>query len=256
MKKIIISVSALLIIFFAIGWYFSGEVIAFTPDSYEKMKKEKKFNDPSTFGVKPEELMFPTFENSKNKSGKILKIKAWFFKGKSVQSPTFIVLHGKGDNRIGSLKYAGMLAKAGYNVLSYDQRHHGKSDGKFTSYGYYERYDVSAAIDFLEKSNRCNTKKLGIIGESFGAAVSIMATAIDPRIKLLIEDSAYKDMNSIIADYAKEMFGLPQFPIVDFALFISGLRASFDVTEVSPLNEIKKITVPTLIIHCVDDESG
>jgi hypothetical protein len=56
-----------------------------------------------------------------------------------------------------------------------------------------------------------------------------------------------------VADYGKALYGLPRFPLVDSAVFVAGLRARFDPREVSPLNEIRRVTVPTLIIHCTED---
>jgi fermentation-respiration switch protein FrsA (DUF1100 family) len=237
----------------AATWYFSGEIVAFAPRDDKDIVAEKEFHDLSAFEVTPEEVTFETHEFSDTGRGRMLTLSGWFVQGKTKDAPTFIVLHGKGDNRIGVIKYVGMLARAGYAVLAYDQRHHGRSEGRYSTYGYYEGYDVSAAIDYLERRGDCNTKRLGVMGESFGAATAIMAAAEDPRIKLLIEDSAYPDVTTIIADYGRALYGLPRFPLVDSAVFVAGLRARFDPKKVSPLKAIVKVTVPTLIIHCTDD---
>lgn len=253
-KRIIGAIIILTAVAFAAAtWYFSGQIIAFQPRSDDEIVAEKKFHDLSAFSVKPEEVTFTTRELADKKEGKTLTLAGWFIPGATKGAPTFIVLHGKGDNRIGITKYAGMLARAGYAVLAYDHRHHGMSEGTYSTYGYYEGYDVSAAIDYLEKRGDCNTERLGVMGESYGAATAIMAAARDPRIRLLIEDSAYPDLTTVVADYGRALYGLPRFPLVDSALFVAGLRAHIDPKDVSPLNEIRKVTVPTLIIHCTED---
>lgn len=255
-KRIIIALVIIVIAGYGYAtWFFAGEIVAFTPKTMEEQLKIKKFNDLSKFGVVPEEISFTTFEFSDTKEGKELNIKGWFIPGRSPEAPTFVVLHGQGDNRIGSLKYAGMLSRAGYNVLAYDHRHHGESEGDFSTFGYYEGYDVSAAIDYLESRGDCNTERLGIIGESFGGATAIMAVSVDHRIKLLIEDSSYPDLPTIVSDYAKILYGLPRFPLVDSALFVAGIRAHFSADDASPIEAIKKVEVPTLIIHCDADEN-
>jgi fermentation-respiration switch protein FrsA (DUF1100 family) len=253
-KRIVIALIVLILIAFGYAtWYFSTQVVAFTPKTDDQLIAEKKFSDLSAFGVTPEEITFVTHEFSDTKTGRELFLSGWFIPGKSADAPTFVVLHGKDDNRIGVVKYAGMLAKAGYNVLAYDQRHHGKSEGDYSTYGWYEGYDVSAAIDYLAARGDCNVDRLGVMGESFGAATAIMAAAEDKRIRLLVEDSAYPDLTTIVADYGKAMYGLPRFPLVDAALWVGGLRAHFDPKAASPLKEIAGVTVPTLIIHCTGD---
>jgi dipeptidyl aminopeptidase/acylaminoacyl peptidase len=253
-KRIIISVMILLVVaFLGATWYFSGQIIAFAPSTDDQIIADKKFHDLSAFGVKPEEVTFTTREFSDKKEGDTLTLSGWFIPGATKDAPVFIVLHGKGDSRIGVIKYTGMLARAGFAVLAYDQRYHGHSQGKYATYGWYEGYDVSAAIDYLEKRGDCNTKRLGVMGESYGAATAIMAAAKDPRIRLLIEDSAYPDVTTIVADYGKALYGLPRFPLVDAAVFVAGLRAGFAPKEVSPLAAIRNVTVPTLIIHCTGD---
>jgi dipeptidyl aminopeptidase/acylaminoacyl peptidase len=253
-KRIFLFILLIIIIGYGYAtWFFSGEIVAFTPATSEEMSEVKKFNDLSAFGVTPQEISFETSTRSDTKTGDTLTLSGWFIPGKSKNSPTFVVLHGKGDTRIGSLKYSGMLSRAGYNVLAYDHRHHGASEGTFSTYGFYEGYDVSAAIDYLESRGDCNTERLGILGESFGGATAIMAASIDPRITILIEDSSYPDLPTVVSDYGKMLYGLPRFPLVDSALLVAGLRAHFSPFAVSPLTAIANVTVPTLIIHCDGD---
>lgn len=253
-KRIIgILLIVIAVVFAAATWYFSGEIVAFVPRTDDQIIAEKEFDDPAPLGLKPEEVTFPTREFSDKKEGESLTLAGWFIPGASKDAPVFIVLHGKGDNRIGVTKYVGMLVRAGYAVLAYDHRHHGASEGRYATYGYYEGYDVSAAIDYLAGRGDCNTGRLGVMGESYGAATAIMAAAEDHRIRLLIEDSAYPDLATVIADYGKALYGLPRFPLVDSALWVAGLRARFDPKDVSPLAAISTVTVPTLIMHCTGD---
>jgi dipeptidyl aminopeptidase/acylaminoacyl peptidase len=255
LKRILLVILIVIIAGFCYAsWYFSGEIVAFKPVTIEEQLETKEFHDLSEFGVRPEEITFTTYEKSDVGEGEMLTLSGWFIPGRSANSPTFVVLHGQNDNRIGSLKYSGMLARAGYNVLAYDHRYHGLSDGDYCTYGYFEGCDVSAAIDYLESRGDCNIERLGVLGESMGAATAIMATARDNRIKLLVEDSSYPALKTIIADYGKRLYGLPKFPLVDCAVFLAGVRAGFSPVMVSPAEKIKEITVPTLIIHCDADE--
>ncbi len=255
LKRILIVIVVVIIAgFFYASWYFSGEIVTFKPVTIEEQLEVKKFHDLAEFGVTPEEVTFTTYEKSDRGKGEKLTLAGWFIPGRSAKSPTFVVLHGQNDNRIGSLKYSGMLARAGYNVLAYDHRYHGLSEGDYCTFGYFESSDVSAAIDYLESRGDCNTESLGVLGESMGGATAIMAAARDSRIKLLVEDSSFSDLITVIADYGKKLYGLPKFPLVDSAVFLAGVRAGFPPKKVSPIEEIGKVTVPTLIVHCDCDE--
>ena len=97
---------------------------------------------------------------------------------------------------------------------------------EYTTYGYYESYDVLNAIEFLE-SNSINTERPGIIGESFGAATSLMAGALSEKIDFVIADSSYTDMPNAVKDNAKRMHSLPSFPIPDLGFCLSKLARRF-----------------------------
>jgi len=254
-RIVLVLIGFLVVVFLGASWYFSGQIVAFETKTIEEQKELKKFSDLAEFGVEPEDVSFYSYYKSDEMAGEQIELVGWFIPGDSIESPTFIVLHGQNDNRIGSLKYAGMLGRAGYNVLIYDQRYHGLSEGDFCTFGYYEGYDVSAAIDYLKTRGDCNTTSLGIVGESFGGAVAIMAAAEDKRIDLLVEDSAYPGLETVVADYAKALYGLPKFPLVDSALFLAGLRADFPTKAVEPIAAIENVFVPTLILHCLGDEN-
>jgi len=252
-RIILILVVFVVVIFLGATWYFSGQIISFQTKTIEEQIEHKMFSDLAEFGVSAKDIHFYSYEKSDKMAGERIELSGWFIPGESTDSPTFIVLHGHSDNRIGALKYAGMLGRAGYNVLIYDQRYHGLSDGKYCTYGYYESFDVSAAIGYLESREDCNTADLGIVGESFGGAVAIMAAAEDKRIDLLIEDSAYSAFDTIIADQARALYGLPKFPFVYSAVFLAGVRADFSPDAVKPVVAIEKVFVPTLILHCLGD---
>ena len=67
------------------------------------------------------------------------------------------------------------LHDAGYNVLAYDLRNHGQSEGTITTLGYAEVDDVRGAVAYLLTRPEVNPKRIGLVGCSMGSAVAIRA---------------------------------------------------------------------------------
>ncbi len=252
MKKFLLGVAALFVITFGITVYFVQQVIAFTPSTEEEVSHWVDTDVLKNVDWPVEDISFTTFKNSIDSTGEKLKLSGLLIRSKNENAPTVIALHGKGGNRVGVIRFGYLFYKLGFNVLIYDQRHHGRSEGNYTTYGYFESHDVSTAIDFLE-SKSINTNQLGIIGESFGAATSLMAGALDKRIKFVIADSSYIDMPTAVRDNAWRMNYLPSHPIPDLGFLVAGWLADFDPYKVSPINSIRTINKPVLIAHCDQD---
>ena len=60
-------------------------------------------------------------------------------------NPTVILVHGLGGNRYTNFPLAEMFLQKGYNVLTYDQRSSNENTAQYTTFGYWEKYDL---IDF------------------------------------------------------------------------------------------------------------
>lgn len=63
------------------------------------------------------------------------------------------------------LPQARYLHDAGYDLLLFDWRALGASDGSFTSYGYYEKRDLKAALDYAAQHGN---GKIGVVGFHWG----------------------------------------------------------------------------------------
>ncbi len=253
MKKLFSALALLCFIIFGLTLYFVQQVVAFTPDTEMQVSEWRKLNRFDAFDWPVQEISFEIFTNSIAATGEKFTLRGVFIASEQENAPTVIALHGKGSNRIGVLKFGYLFHQAGFNVLIYDQRHHGRSDGQYTTYGYYEAYDVSAAIDFLESKN-INTEQLGIIGESFGAATSLMAGAIDERIDFVIADSSYTDMVNAVKDNAWRMNSLPHYPIPQLGFLLAGWLVDFNPWSVRPIDSLTSINKPVLLVHCDQDE--
>ncbi len=168
-------------------------------------------------------------------------------------SEKYIVFcHGYGFNRIGSLKYVDIFLKEGFNVVLYDHRNSGESEGEYTTMGYYEKEDLKKVIDYIY--NRFGDHSLvGTHGESMGAATVLLHCAEDKRVKFVIADCPYSDLRKQLAYRLKIEHKLPQFPFLDIASLFSKIRAGFFFGQISPIKVIAAhnglADMPIMFIH-------
>lgn len=115
-----------------------------------------------------------------------LTLHGWYIP--SQNGAAIILLHPLASNRIGTLQGAKMLAKHGYGLLLLDLRAHGESEGEIFPYGGPEAEDLKGAISYLQMRSDVDTTRIGIMGWSLGAQVSILAAARIPEIKAVVAD--------------------------------------------------------------------
>lgn len=179
-------------------------------------------------------------------------LKAWFTKTKKDTSGrTLILLHDVGQSKWNLISIAKYFDSLGYNLLLPDMRAHGLSTGKFCTYGYHEKYDVQAMLQYLKK--RTDVKKIGVVGFSMGAAVAIQTAAMDTTIKAIVLQNPYKDLRSATRDYGRKTLSVLSdimFPLVAKS---TEKQAKFKLDEVDMIRDIKKVHIPTLFILSEND---
>lgn len=177
-----------------------------------------------------------------------IKLDAFYVPAAGPARANLIMLHGVGSCKEVYLSWVAELVEMGYNVLLWDQRAHGKSGGKFLTYGYFEKHDVSWAVDWLEaKSPGLPT---GIYGNSMGGAVAIQSLANDARLRFGLIESTFTDLPAVANAYGRRMSGLP-LPqwLSDYVLHRAGEIAGFPAFEVRPVVAAASVTQPVLHIH-------
>jgi hypothetical protein len=165
---------------------------------------------------------------------------------------TIIICHGFAWSLYGSVKFVPIFLKRKFNVLIYDHRNHGKSGGKNTTYGLYEKYDLKACIDWVVQrfGNDC---VVGTMGESMGAAIALQNTAIDPRVSFCIADCPFSDLMKLLKLQMKHKSHILPQVFIFLSRLLSRWRTGFDYRDVSPARDIADVKVPILFIHGKDD---
>ena len=96
-----------------------------------------------------------------------IHLRGWLFRTQRARRGLVVYLHGIGDNRASGIGIAQHFNALGFDVLAYDSRAHGESGGDACTYGFYEKKDLSRAID------RLGGGPVLAFGISLGAAVAL-----------------------------------------------------------------------------------
>ncbi len=199
------------------------------PEAFEQLPKEE-VRIPSPFGYELYGLYIPV----------------------SGARKTVIIAHGITYTLYGSVKYMEVFRKLGYNVLVYDHRRHGRSGGTDTSYGYYEKYDLKACVDWVIARNGPDTL-IGTHGESLGAATALQHAALDARVHFVVADCSFASAREIFAYRLHQDFKLPAFPLIHVASLINKMRGGWFFGEANPLEDVPRIKAALLFIHGAED---
>ena len=182
-----------------------------------------------------------------------IKLNGWLVKAGQKSRGTIIYLHGVGDCKMDGIRFTKLMHENNYNVFLYDSRRHGESDGEFCTYGFFEKNDLVKVIDYLQSRNDLTLGKIALFGTSMGAAVALQTAGIDRRISAVIAENSFATLRSIFDDYQKRMIKLPFHYLRNIVIKRSELKAGFKANSVSPVDSLKAIRIPVMIIYGTED---
>jgi uncharacterized protein len=199
-------------------------------------------------GVKFEDVNFASFDNT--------RLYGWWMAA-TPDAPTVVILHGVKKNRTDVLRAALVLKQADFNVLVFDGRAHGSSEGRYVTYGFYERRDVESAIEWLVKEKQIDRSRVGLAGESMGAAIALQVAAHNDWIRAVWADSPFASLRRVSAEFLQRVTHLPGAllnPVVWTTMHVANYRGNFDVKAVDPLALAQQIKCPVSLVHGTADE--
>lgn len=219
-------------------------------------KRDSIKDTPKEYGLTYEDVSF------KSKKDNII-LKGWWIpaqsdKSLSVSYKTVIFSHGYGDNRalydISVMNLAKRLNLEGYNVLAFDFRAEGESEGEFVSVGEFEKYDLLAAIDFVK--NDKDSKKINLIGWSMGATTSLLAAADSKDVQAVVADSPFAALKDYLGENLPYWSGLPEKPFTNIILSFLPIIRGVKLENVDAIKAVRKLeNKPLLLIHSKDDKA-
>lgn len=206
-------------------------------------------------------------------------------RGLLVQYPqakaTILICHGFMCDKfdVGFLRY--LFPKGEYNFMTFDFRAHGESnEGQFCTFGRDEAHDVIAAGSFLRSHPAVKDKPLFVYGFSMGAVAAIEGQSQEKKLfDAMILDCPFDSSENIIKKCLQNLklsflgyeFELPCRTLLEkyafhpyvqtFVKILLKTVANIDpknistfIYPVTPVESIKKVSVPCFFIHCKNDE--
>ena len=247
-------------IIFLLSLIFSFLVIGI---SYHVLHQLTFTKDPIIYGKKQSELI-NEIKNELLKRGDIstvsffsedgIKLSGYLIKRKNAQS-NLILCHGYLTAKEFLYGYVDLFQQS--NILFFDFRAHGQSEGRAISIGCHEYKDVIAAVNFMKNNIKKidgNNFQLILLGISMGGASALKAASILTNLcDALVIDSTYSNLEKTLLRSFKKKTNLayyPFFPILKkmFQYFTASNVSSMDISKC-----VEGITTPIFFIHSCSD---
>ncbi|MEX0609565.1 MAG: alpha/beta hydrolase [Balneolaceae bacterium] len=248
--------STILLITFAtllIGIFVT--IFAISIFGYRTITKKKKFTTDECFRRVEKQKLYSQGKFDKlfkreivieNKDG--LKLHGCYIEQDPNSDKVMILLHGYTRAFPMSMQFWDIYLKQGFNLLAIDQRAHGKSEGTYTSYGYYEKHDIDCWVQWVV-SNEGPHALIGMHGISLGAGTSLEYLHINKYVKFVVADSPFSNLQELIRYQIKNIYKAPVFIFYHTIHFFVRLFARFRFDDVCPIEAVAKSEVPILFIH-------
>jgi pimeloyl-ACP methyl ester carboxylesterase len=176
-------------------------------------------------------------------AGDGVRLQGWHCATTRRRRGTIVYLHGIADNRGSAVGAIRRLLPRGFDVIAYDSRGHGSSEGRSCTYGYYEKRDLSRVLDVT-------AGPVLLIGSSLGGAVALQAAAADRRIAGVVAAETFSDLETVARERAPSFLGESA---IRQAFLIAEEQARFEVGAVSPATAALNIHAPVLLLHGAAD---
>jgi len=202
---------------------------------YIKPPKMHTPGNPSDYKLSYENISFKT------KDG--LTLRGWFIPSNHSNN-TIIIGHGFPFDKSNILHITRFLNEK-YNLLYYDFRYFGESDGKYTTLGYKEKDDMLEAVNYLKK--RKDVDSIGILGFSLSAATALMIDSDD--VKAIVSDSAYASLYKVSKSVYFFFPWITKYPFICMTSLYAKIFLGLNMFKVSPEEHVKTMKIPILFIH-------
>ncbi|MCM1040046.1 MAG: alpha/beta hydrolase [Roseburia sp.] len=201
-------------------------------------------------GARKEYLLAQPHEDVYCQSWDGLKLHATYFPGKR-SGKLAICFHGyTSEGMKDYLALSGYYLKHGYAMLLPDARAHGASEGRYIGFGALDREDALKWITWAIEECGEDVQIL-LHGTSMGGATVLMASGLKlpEQVRGIISDCGFTSPKYVFTHVLHSMYHLPAFPVIQIADYVNRKKAGYGMDECNAAREVRKATVPILLIH-------
>ncbi len=250
----LISAAAALILFGA-GWYF------FRFSCARSGSLSRKGENPAPWGKHQQRVDEGTayldaqqMEDIYIQSDDGLKLHACWF---ACEKPERIVIlvHGFRGTAFGDFAgFAPFCHRNSCDLLLIDQRCCGKSEGKWITFGAYEKKDLKKWCAVVSQRNTAHLPVF-LYGVSLGCSTVLLASGEDlpDDVKGLIGDCGYSSMKTILSQLSRRWFHIPPYPVMWIVELYCRMFGRFSMKDADVSKTLKTNRLPVLLFHGKED---
>lgn len=168
-------------------------------------------------------------------------------------APALAIVHGWGGNAELMLPLAKPLHAAGYTLLFFDARSHGRSDGDtFASLPRFAE-DLEQAVNWLQQQPGINARRIGVVGHSVGAGAALLLASRRKDLAAVVSLAAFAHPAGIMRRWLEQK-RIPYWPLGAYILFYIQHVIGHRFDAIAPCNTIRAVECPVLLAHGTEDE--
>lgn len=218
-----------------------------TTPKWAVYKKEQDENLEEFDTLNKEEIFINGYKNN--------KAHATLIKSKSNSKKVVIFLHGWKSHGLNDYICGGMfLHRNGYNVLVVDQYAHGLSEGKYISFGRFDKENLKCWVDYINNKfdNDC---EIYLMGMSMGSS-TVLWCAGDQllNVKGIIGDSGYYNGYELALYFIKRNVKFLPSVVAFMTRIIAIVVCKFDIYKCDLKKAMVTSKYPILFIHGDKDD--
>lgn len=225
-----------LLLLAVLAWFGSNYLLARRPAD--------EADSPANYGL--------AFETAEFRAGDGLLLRGWYIAAET-STKTVIICSGANGSMDSDVTIAPWLHAAGFNVLLFDWRAHGQSEGDVVTLGFNERYDLIAAVQYVKSKG---AERVGGLGFSLGGTVALATAAVYEDISAVVADSPFVSLVSAVAGGLIERHMPEALAYLLARLFIATacLRTRLNLFDIDLVRWVQRIAPrPLLLIFGAQD---
>ncbi len=218
-----------------------------------KMRDETAVRERERESNVPDKVFDYPYEEDTLVNKRGLKMFARIYIAPTPTDKWVLLLHGFNSNGVAIRKYGKLFNELGYNAVSPDFCYSGRSEGKFLSFGWYERADAAEWMDRI--AEKYHPSQFGVFGVSMGAATAIHLAAGRKDVDFLIPYCSYESYKRIVVSKGQDFFHLPFFVIFWPAVWLTTylIAGKTDGRKLDVAKDLGAVDCPTLLLHSKKD---